>query len=647
MSCARVALAIHRRWFSAKPSRFIAPRLDRQNLRGIGIAMAQVRQDADDQKSEKVRFNTDDPATALKQLHAYLISPDAKNGFPSSFQLQMRSHSNATDFVLDMASLELLKSWPIRQQRTILRGLKYTVETCNAQKHYPTLSKGEEPTADTLGSISSASPVQKRVKRLKETHLSNDVSPRSATTQRFLQLLADADQSPLLWILAEAFSINLGIPENRSLALALYHRLFELKAMSECAALVSLHGLYSHVDSTTLILGLVEREDKPSLAALIGTHEERLQQFYDLMESQCTMQLTPLNQELLDSRPVQRDQKLSRCASMSWHLIRRFGTDPDTKYPAIAAALRLRNATWLLGDVRERLLQSESYDSEAYEGFTDLLEVIINAGSSSVWNRLLAKYFVRYFIGHSKTEDYAADLAKALDVSDYYEVAVQNGCAMRSPRDFPGKKEALLPAYNTNNPIHFVGTVEQLRNLQSMFVKGEVARLAVDCEWSPTVGLQDATSRPAVLQIGLEALRHNGSREQMCHIIDLIGLPHDDLQSALQTIFLDTRSVKLGFDFGQDVKQLRQVFPSMPSLSKIPNFVDLQKTVSINGTYTEKRPPASLSSIAECFLNQRLDKSARLSNWERRPLRNAQLKYAANDSMVLLDIHAEYSRSQE
>ncbi|KAJ3185728.1 Exonuclease mut-7 [Gaertneriomyces sp. JEL0708] len=644
MSSARIAVAIHRRWFSAKPIRFILPGLGRQKLHGIGIAMAQVRQDDDDQ-NPKVRFNTDDPATALKELQAYLISPDAKNGFPSCFQLQMRSHANAADFVLDMASVELLKSWPIRQQRTILRGLKYTLESCHGQEHYPTMSKGEEATIDILGSMPSAGPVQKRVKRWKESHLSNDVSPRSSPAQRFLQLLADADQSPLLWILAEAFSINLGITENRSLGLAIYQRLFELKAMSECAALVSLHGLYSHVDSTALILGLVEREDKHSLAALISTDEERLQQFYDVMESQCTMHLTRLNQELLDSRPVQRDQKLSRCASMSWHLIRRLKTDPDTKYPAIAAALRLRNALWLLGDARERLLHSETYDSEAYEGFTDLLEVIIHAGSSSLWNKLLAKYFVRYFIGHSKTENYAADLAKALDVSDYYEVVVQNGCTMRAPRDIPRGKEALLPAYNTNNPIHFVGTVEQLRNLQNMFVKGEVARLAVDCEWSPTVGLQNATSRPAVLQIGLEVLRHNGSREQMCHIIDLIGLPHDDLQSALQTIFLDTRSVKLGFDVGQDVRQLRQAFPSMPSLSRIPSFVDLQKTVSLNGTDTEKRPPASLSTIAEYFLNQRLDKSARLSNWERRPLRNAQLKYAANDSMVLLDIHAACSPS--
>jgi ribonuclease D len=46
-----------------------------------------------------------------------------------------------------------------------------------------------------------------------------------------------------------------------------------------------------------------------------------------------------------------------------------------------------------------------------------------------------------------------------------------------------------------------------------------------------------------------------------------------------------------------------------------------------------------LSELTRRCFGKQLDKSECLSNWERRPLRQAQLIYAALDAFVLIKIH--------
>lgn len=65
----------------------------------------------------------------------------------------------------------------------------------------------------------------------------------------------------------------------------------------------------------------------------------------------------------------------------------------------------------------------------------------------------------------------------------------------------------------------------------------------------------------------------------------------------------------------------------------ISNIVDLK------GLQTSK-PTNSLSSICHEYFGKELNKSARSSNWRKRPLTLRQIKYAALDSHVLLALYA-------
>jgi ribonuclease D len=55
----------------------------------------------------------------------------------------------------------------------------------------------------------------------------------------------------------------------------------------------------------------------------------------------------------------------------------------------------------------------------------------------------------------------------------------------------------------------------------------------------------------------------------------------------------------------------------------------------------------SLKKLVEITCNQQLDKRETLSRWKNRPLREGQMKYAAIDAYILLDIYDRFKNKHQ
>ncbi|CAI5727159.1 unnamed protein product [Peronospora effusa] len=73
------------------------------------------------------------------------------------------------------------------------------------------------------------------------------------------------------------------------------------------------------------------------------------------------------------------------------------------------------------------------------------------------------------------------------------------------------------------------------------------------------------------------------------------------------------------------------------SKTKIRKWKNKRSKTSKNGTSV--KPSLSLTAVAETYLGLPLDKRVRMSDWERRPLTQTQLYYAALDAHVLVQIY--------
>jgi ribonuclease D len=87
--------------------------------------------------------------------------------------------------------------------------------------------------------------------------------------------------------------------------------------------------------------------------------------------------------------------------------------------------------------------------------------------------------------------------------------------------------------------------------------------------------------------------------------------------------------LKVGVGIEDDLKGLQRIAPFKPE-----GFVDIAKEAKLRG-YSG----LGLRSLTAIFLGQRLSKAAKITNWEKNNLTEAQLKYAANDALVGLLIY--------
>ncbi|KAF5890396.1 exonuclease mut-7, partial [Clarias magur] len=193
--------------------------------------------------------------------------------------------------------------------------------------------------------------------------------------------------------------------------------------------------------------------------------------------------------------------------------------------------------------------------------------------------------------------------------------------------------------------------VENLEQLQlckdAVLQAGRV--VGVDMEWRAGFGAV-STQRLSLIQLALK---------ERVFLLDLCapGVRHHSLTvSFIRALLTEPSVLKLGYGMSGDLRSLVATWPELKEeplefkgvLDLLHVHQQLQRCwrgsagprlVEVNEGPAEK----GLSLLVQQVLGKPLDKTEQLSNWERRPLRTGQVRYAAIDAYCLVDVYLSLS----
>ncbi len=128
-----------------------------------------------------------------------------------------------------------------------------------------------------------------------------------------------------------------------------------------------------------------------------------------------------------------------------------------------------------------------------------------------------------------------------------------------------------------------------------------------------------------------KGLSHNPSIMQIAgkNSVYLFYLKNFECYNLIGKILSNANIVKTGVAIHEDIKKLQELIDFEPA--GFVELSDITKGIGIINT--------GLRSLAAIFLNVRISKTVQISNWDRQPLSNAQVHYAATDAWVSREIY--------
>ncbi|KAM6431112.1 exonuclease mut-7 homolog isoform 1-T1 [Liasis olivaceus] len=228
----------------------------------------------------------------------------------------------------------------------------------------------------------------------------------------------------------------------------------------------------------------------------------------------------------------------------------------------------------------------------------------------------------------------------------------------QTPSDsWDSQKECCYQLPVPREDILFLSTWEEVMACKEHVLQpGQV--VGIDMEWRPSFSAIGGKPQVSVVQLAiwghvflldmLQLLQQGGQEAQAT------------FSSFFQALLADPAIVKLGYGMSGDLRNLmatcgafRDANPQLCGLldlqlvhQKLPNRS--KKSCQPPGPWQAKGkawgtrlPEKGLSLLVQEVLGRPLNKTEQLSNWERRPLRETQILYAASDAYCLLEVHAK------
>ncbi|XP_056323123.1 exonuclease mut-7 homolog [Danio aesculapii] len=216
-----------------------------------------------------------------------------------------------------------------------------------------------------------------------------------------------------------------------------------------------------------------------------------------------------------------------------------------------------------------------------------------------------------------------------------------------TPLQSDQEKYYQLPLPREN--VHFVETLDEVDKCREAVLKSGCV-VGMDMEWRAGFGTV-SSQRVALIQLAVQ---------NQVFLLDLCAHAishHSTTVDFIKAVLSDKKILKLGYGMSGDLRSLVSTWPDLKEEPmKMEGVLDLLlihqelqrcwlgnkgcRSVEVSEGPAEK----GLSLLVQQVLGKPLNKSEQLSNWERRPLRTSQLRYAAADAYCLLDIYLILSR---
>ncbi|XP_040012664.1 exonuclease mut-7 homolog isoform X2 [Xiphias gladius] len=202
----------------------------------------------------------------------------------------------------------------------------------------------------------------------------------------------------------------------------------------------------------------------------------------------------------------------------------------------------------------------------------------------------------------------------------------------------------------TKDKVQFVDTAEALKKCRNIVLK-EGGVVGIDMEWQPTFGCI-SVQQVALIQLAVF---------DQVFLLDLCAnsfCQHPDTISFIRSLFSERNVLKLGYGMTGDLKCLLATWHQfLEEPLKMEGVLDLlsihQKIQRCKVNRTQNGPKEvlvgensaekGLSLLVQQVLGRPLDKTEQMSNWEKRPLRISQIRYAVADAYCLLDVYSVLS----
>ncbi|CAG0920931.1 unnamed protein product [Notodromas monacha] len=278
-------------------------------------------------------------------------------------------------------------------------------------------------------------------------------------------------------------------------------------------------------------------------------------------------------------------------------------------------------------------------------------------------NYTLSSWFVRFLEGSGKISE-ASFWADRVSLSpESYSPQIRQKINMGDLGVSDRKQLAVDPSlFHTlrigEENIFFVGDISTYRNVMKILLEKKMVGL--DCEW-----LSTSVNNKKLLSIIQIATEKEVFLFDMLKLKPLIsgedGVP-------LVKFFSSSTVMKICYDFNSDTEMLDLLCaPRAYIASESKNIFDLETFHSLakrnllnqaggkNSSPGNKqaknsgtgKPVTGLAAVVKAVLGKPLDKRECMSDWERRPLRREQMRYAALDAFCLVEIYLAVAAKAE